>query len=42
MTGKIEDRFREVQCMKCKRIGLLSNGLCSHGCGAVHSVQVVK
>jgi hypothetical protein len=41
MTGKLEERFFEIQCMKCKKIGLLSSGLCRHGCGAVHTVTVI-
>jgi hypothetical protein len=38
----VEDRFREVQCLKCGSIGLLSNGLCRvPGCGATHTVRVI-
>jgi len=36
-----EYRFREVQCLKCKSIGLLSNGLCRvPNCGCHHKVVI--
>ena len=41
ITGFIpEARYFEIRCLKCRRMGLLSNGLCKHGCGAVHLVTV--
>ena len=41
ITGYIpEARYFEIRCLNCKRLGLLSNGLCKHGCGAVHLVTV--
>ena len=41
ITGYIpEARYFEIRCLKCRRMGLLSNGLCKHGCGAVHLVTV--
>ena len=37
------NRFRDVECMKCKKVGLLSNGLCRQiGCGQAHKVKVNK
>ena len=36
-----EYRFREVQCLKCKSIGLLSSGLCRvPDCGCQHKVVI--
>jgi len=37
-----EDKFFDVVCLGCGGIGLLSNGLCRHGCGAVHNLEVMN
>ena len=39
----VEDRFREIDCLKCGSTGLLSNGLCRvPGCDCVHTVKVIE
>jgi len=35
-----EDKFFEIECLECGKIGLLTNGLCRHGCGAVHRIVI--
>jgi len=35
-----EDKFFEIECLGCGRIGLLTNGLCRHNCGTVHQVVI--